>query len=90
VRPVFNRFLLFATTDDANHGHPDPLACPPDRARRSMALYYYSNGRPEHEMDKDHSTLFKARPGEEWTSNVRQHLKRWIPPALAERARRSG
>src|SRR5579883_1005387 len=24
ILPIFNRFVLFATTDDSNHGHPDP------------------------------------------------------------------
>lgn len=84
VLPVFNRFIVFATTDDANHGHPDPLTCPQDRARRSMALYYYSNGRPEEERVEDHSTLFKQRPGEEWKSSWRQAAKRWAPPALLD------
>lgn len=84
VLPVFNRFLVFATLDDANHGHPDPLTCPPERARRSMALYYYSNGRPEAEAGGDHTTIFRARPGEKWTSNTRQLVKRWTPPALAD------
>jgi len=84
ILPVFNRFVVFATTDDANHGHPDPLTCPPDRARRSMALYYYSNGRPADEVADDHSTLFKQRPGEAWKSNLRQVAKRWTPPALAD------
>jgi len=84
VLPVFNRFLLFATTDDAMHGHPDPLTCPPERARRSMALYYYTNGRPADETAPSHSTLFKERPGEEWRGNLRQTVKRWTPPALAE------
>lgn len=91
VLPVFNRFLVFATLDDANHGHPDPLTCPPDRARRSMALYYYTNGRPEGDVD-DHTTLFRQRPGERWNSNTRQLVKRWAPPAildLARKARRS-
>ena len=88
VLPVFNRFLLFATTDDANHGHPDPLRCPADRARRSMALYYYTNGRPEHEITANHTTLFKQRPGEAWNSTAMQTLKRWVPPALLDRARR--
>ena len=50
VLPVFNRLLVFATLDTANHGHPDPLTCPPDRARRSMALYYYTSDRPEGEQ----------------------------------------
>ncbi|GAA3575434.1 hypothetical protein GCM10022419_065710 [Nonomuraea rosea] len=84
ILPLFNRFVLFATTDDANHGHPDPLTCPEDRARRSMALYYYSNGRPDDEVTDDHTTLFKQRPGEEWKSNLRQVAKRWTPPALAD------
>ncbi|MGH3697763.1 MAG: 2OG-Fe(II) oxygenase [Pseudonocardiaceae bacterium] len=84
VLPVFNRFLLFSTTDDANHGHPDPLRCPPDRARRSMALYYYTNGRPEEELGADHSTLFKQRPGERWTGTTRQTIKRWVPPAIVD------
>jgi Rps23 Pro-64 3,4-dihydroxylase Tpa1-like proline 4-hydroxylase len=84
ILPVFNRFVLFATTDDANHGHPDPLTCPEDRARRSMALYYYSNGRPEEEIHGDHTTVFKQRPGEEWKSSLRQTVKRWTPPALVD------
>jgi len=84
VLPVFNRLLVFATLDDANHGHPDPLTCPPDRARRSMALYYYTNGRPGTEAHVDHSTLFRQRPGEEWTSTARQRIKRWVPPALVD------
>ena len=88
VLPVFNRFLVFATLDDANHGHPDPVLCPPERARRSMALYYYTNGRPEDEQSSGHTTLFKQRPGEAWTSNSRQILKQWTPPALVELARR--
>ncbi|MBE3012335.1 2OG-Fe(II) oxygenase [Microbispora sp. NEAU-D428] len=84
ILPVFNRFVLFATTDDANHGHPDPLTCPEDRARRSMALYYYTNGRPEEEVTEDHTTLFKERPGETWKFNARQVAKRWTPPAIVE------
>jgi Rps23 Pro-64 3,4-dihydroxylase Tpa1-like proline 4-hydroxylase len=87
ILPIFNRFVLFSTTDDSNHGHPDPLQCPPERARRSMALYYYSNGRPESEVGPEHTTLFKPRPSERWKSNARQQAKRWVPPALTEHAR---
>ncbi|GAB3254500.1 2OG-Fe(II) oxygenase [Nocardioides dilutus] len=83
VLPVFNRFLIFATLDDAYHGHPDPLTCPPDRARRSMALYYYTVEKPSGTLT-DHTTLFKQRPGEVWNSTARQALKRWVPPAISE------
>ena len=87
VLPVFNRFLVFATLDTANHGHPDPLTCPPDRARRSMALYYYTSDRPAHEQSEQHTTLFRERPGERWTSSARQVAKRWVPPAVVDLAR---
>lgn len=87
VLPVFNRLLVFATLDNANHGHPDPLTCPPDRARRSMALYYYTSGRSEHEQQEQHSTVFRQRPGEKWTSSARQRATRWAPPAMVDLAR---
>lgn len=68
ILPIFNRMAIFSTTDFSYHGHPDPLNCPEDRSRKSLALYYYSNGRPSHEVNKGlekHSTLFKARQGNE-------------------------
>lgn len=86
--PLFNRLVVFATTDDANHGHPDPLTCPPDRARRSIALYYYSNGRPEDEVSDEHTTQFRKRPGEQFASSWKQRAKRWMPPALVDLVRR--
>jgi 2-oxoglutarate-Fe(II)-dependent oxygenase superfamily protein len=61
--PLFNRCAIFSTTSHSYHGHPTPLACPPDRTRKSMATYYYSNGRPEEEISDAHSTLFQSRPG---------------------------
>jgi hypothetical protein len=64
ILPVFNRCAIFSTTSWSFHGHPTPLTCPPDRTRKSMATYYYTNGRPEEEVTDAHSTLFKARPGE--------------------------
>lgn len=64
VLPTFNRCVVFSTTDDSYHGHPEPLACPESRARKSIALYYYTNGRPESEASSPHSTLYKRRPGE--------------------------
>jgi len=63
ILPVFNRCAIFSTTEFSYHGHPTPLACPPNRTRKSMATYYYSNGRPEEEVSGEHSTLFQTRPG---------------------------
>lgn len=62
VLPVFNRCVVFSTTDWSYHGHPEKLACPPDRTRKSLALYYYTNGRPEEEKSEAHGTLWQERP----------------------------
>jgi hypothetical protein len=68
IDPVFNRMVIFTITDTAFHGHPDPLGCPEGHARRSLAFYYYSNGRPEPERSETHRTLFQPRPHEEAVS----------------------
>jgi hypothetical protein len=67
ILPAFNTMAMFTTTDFSYHGLPNPLTCPPDRSRQSLALYYYTNGRPVHEINaglEDHTTLFKARVGD--------------------------
>jgi len=64
ILPLFNRTVLFLTDDYSFHGHPEPLNCPPDRVRKSIAMYYYTNGRPESERHASgsHGTLFQAQP----------------------------
>jgi hypothetical protein len=65
ILPAFGTCVLFNTTSRAFHGHPEPLRCPDGMTRRSLALYYYSKGRPEEAAsERWHNTLFKARPGE--------------------------
>ena len=66
IEPIANRCVVFNTTDYSFHGHPDPLTCPPDRSRRSLALYYYTNGRPSSEVAPSRTTAFQPRPGETW------------------------
>ncbi|MDQ3140782.1 MAG: 2OG-Fe(II) oxygenase [Bacteroidota bacterium] len=64
ILPIFNRMAIFSTTDFSYHGHPDPLNCPENISRKSMALYYYTNGRPLEEinpLNADHLTLFRER-----------------------------
>lgn len=60
VDPVFNRAVVFNTDSTSFHGHPDPLNCPPEVFRRSIALYYYTvpNG-----VMLPHTTRFQRRPG---------------------------
>lgn len=63
VQPAGNRMLIFTTSDDSFHGHPDPLTCPEDVARRSMALYYFTE--ESHTVRK--ATNYRARPEESLT-----------------------
>jgi hypothetical protein len=65
ILPEFNRLVIFSTTDFSYHGHPDPLTCPPGRARISIAQYYYSVGRPSVERSETHSTVYRKRPDKE-------------------------
>jgi hypothetical protein len=43
VAPLCNRAVIFSTVKEALHGHPTPLSAPAGVARRSLALYYYTN-----------------------------------------------
>lgn len=49
IPPIGGRAVLFQTGCSSWHGHPQPLACPPDRSRRSLALYFYTrdDGKPQ-------------------------------------------
>ena len=65
ILPIFNRMAMFSTTEISWHGHPDPLTCPEDRSRRSIALYYYTMGRDDGYDVAEHTTIFTGRPEED-------------------------
>jgi hypothetical protein len=90
VFPHANRMVVFSTTDSSYHGHPDPLACPEDRTRKSIALYYYSNGRPRHERSGAHATLWRARPGEAFGVSLKAVVRDFVPPVLLRQLGRIG
>ncbi|SHN42491.1 2OG-Fe(II) oxygenase [Chitinophaga sp. CF418] len=87
ILPLFNRMAVFSTTSYSYHGHPDALNCPEDRTRKSIALYYYTNGRPEEEIDPalgSHTTLFKIRRDkkEDFKKGIRLGWKDFVPPVI--------
>jgi hypothetical protein len=59
IAPLFNRTVVFSTTDTSFHGHPHPLMSPSGVTRKSVSLYYYTAGRPEEERSAPHDTIFK-------------------------------
>ncbi len=58
IVPYGGTTVIFETNGNSWHGHPNALATPPGRTRRSLALYYYSlqgeGGRK--------TTLYKHKP----------------------------
>jgi Rps23 Pro-64 3,4-dihydroxylase Tpa1-like proline 4-hydroxylase len=89
ILPIFNRCAIFSTTSTSFHGHPLPLACPADRNRKSIATYYYSNGRPEEtsELTHRHEVAFQERPGVnrvKTSIGIRKAIRAITPPVLTD------
>ena len=63
IIPEFNKTVIFSTTDFSYHGNPKKINHPEEVSRKSLAMYYYSNGRPISErILGNHSTIFRKRP----------------------------
>ncbi|RDC55896.1 2OG-Fe(II) oxygenase [Pedobacter chinensis] len=85
ILPTFNTVAIFSTIPLSHHGHPNPLTCPPDRSRKSLALYYYSNGRPANEISEDKLTTFKGRKDvgrDVIPKTTREIIRDFIPPII--------
>ena len=61
ISPVFNRCVIFNTDADSYHGHPEPMTCPDQVYRRSIALYYYTIENNPYRR----ATNYQARPEED-------------------------
>ena len=59
ISPVFNRAAMFNTDDDSYHGLPDPIQCPEEMTRKSIALYYFTE---EQEAPRKRATNYQGRP----------------------------
>ena len=58
---MINKTVIFSTTDISYHGHPDPLNCPDNIQRNSIALYYYSPIKPKVFYYERDDTSYKER-----------------------------
>jgi len=92
VKPVFGRAVIFNTALDSFHGHPNPLNCPPNRSRRSIATYYYTAVEDGLSALPKRTTNFQARPGssdkKDWQIRRYHFVNDWVPPKLQRIARR--
>lgn len=92
VQPLFGRAVLFNTNLDSFHGHPDPLNCPADLSRRSIATYYYTAAEDGLALLPKRTTNFRARPGTgdkaDWKIRRHHFINDWVPPKLQRLAHR--
>jgi Rps23 Pro-64 3,4-dihydroxylase Tpa1-like proline 4-hydroxylase len=73
IAPIFNRAVLFRTTPTSFHGVPEAVACPPGRARKSLALYYF---RDEAHAVRLRPTRYVPRPDDSAARRVLIHADR--------------
>ncbi len=85
--PTYNRMVCFSTGSDTFHGNPEPVNHPEGEPRQSIALYYYTATWDD--TRKEHTTLFKPRPGSaDQADRViarRALVQDMLPPALYRR-----
>jgi Rps23 Pro-64 3,4-dihydroxylase Tpa1-like proline 4-hydroxylase len=62
IRPLAGRCVIFNTSADSFHGHPRALTCPEGMTRKSIALYYYTNGRQDREVTATQITDWQSLP----------------------------
>jgi len=63
IAPLFNRCVIFETNEISYHGHPKALKTPEGVNRKSIATYYYTQGRPENEIAGEHNTIYVNTEG---------------------------
>ncbi|MGH7330624.1 MAG: 2OG-Fe(II) oxygenase, partial [Polyangiaceae bacterium] len=64
IAPLFNRAVIFETTELSWHAFPR-IALPADKqalTRKSVALYFYTKERPADELADTHSTIYVDLP----------------------------
>jgi hypothetical protein len=64
VTPLYNRCVIFETTETSWHGFARIGRAPgmPPLSRKSIALYFYTKERPAEELADPHSTIYVDRP----------------------------
>ena len=68
IEPRFNRAVVFDTTCNSWHGLPDPLVCPEDQFRKSLAVYYLTDA-PD-DVDHRGKALFAPSKDQEGDEDV--------------------
>ena len=90
IEPNFNTMAIFSTTSKSFHGNPEVIRCEEGNSRKSIAMYYYTNGRPQHEVEEfleDHSTIFKARENLDNLNETENYIQEKLARAKKEKSK---
>lgn len=91
ISPLMGRAVIFNTSLDSYHGVPDPVACPPERSRKSIATYYYTAFADATAIPQ-RNTNFRVRPGLTDTPDrfvgFEHFVNDWVPRRLHKLAMR--
>jgi len=71
---VFNRAILFDTTQNSWHGFPEPITCPEGTYRKSIAFYYLTD--PPENVDKRKRALFTPYEDQEINPEILELIKK--------------
>jgi hypothetical protein len=71
---LFNRAVIFDTTQNSWHGLPEPVVCPKTEARKSIAVYYLCD--PLENVDTRGKALFAPTKDQESDAEVLDLIKK--------------
>ena len=87
IVPVFNRCVIFNTTQNSMHGNPQPISHPDGVSRKSIALYYYTSTWTNQKRSR--TTQFKVRKNStdrpDWRVKTQEFVSEVLPPFIARR-----
>ena len=77
---IFNTALIFKTTEKSWHGLPEPIKCPDDKFRKTLAFYYLvpleSNGKESNEKESNEKESNGKENDDEKKSNNDKTIKK--------------
>lgn len=73
VNNIFNRAILFDTTQNSWHGFSDPIVCPENIYRKSIAVYYLTT--PPENVDKRARALYAPTKDQENEDEILQLIQ---------------
>jgi len=67
---LWNTAILFRTSDISYHGLPEPIKCPNDKYRKSLAIYYVS--KPRDNLIERYKAEFFPKPNQILNDNLKK------------------